>query len=98
MMGVMRAVVLAVAALLLQLTSVDALRPHLQPPKHDPVAATRGLIQRRLGGEYVDQVQHVSLCRTYCTRAVSTCRRRLDACLNGDYVAPSVSLFRSLFA
>lgn len=36
--------------------AVSALSPHIQPPKHDPVAATQGLIRRRLGDEYVDQV------------------------------------------
>lgn len=38
-------------------TLAGALNPHLQPPTHDPVAATRGLIQRRLGAAYNDQVR-----------------------------------------
>lgn len=50
-------VVVAVAAL----TAVQALSPHIQPPKHDPVAATQGLIRRRLGDEYVEQVSYQAL-------------------------------------
>ncbi|KAF1327978.1 Alpha-n-acetylglucosaminidase, partial [Globisporangium splendens] len=51
-------VALLLVVLLLQLTMAAsaALRPNLQPPKHGPIAATRGLIQRRLGDEYVDQI------------------------------------------
>jgi hypothetical protein len=50
------AVALLLVLLLLQLTVVSAVQPNLQPPQHDPIAAVRGLIQRRLGDEYVDQV------------------------------------------
>lgn len=44
------------AALVALASTAQALRPHIEPPKHDPVAAMRGLIRRRLGDAYIDQV------------------------------------------
>jgi hypothetical protein len=37
--------------------AVATAAPTLQVPKHDPVEAARGLIHRRLGPSYNDQVQ-----------------------------------------
>lgn len=49
---------LLLLALLCVMTA--ALNPHITPPKHDPVAAMRGLIRRRLGAAHENQVSLLS--------------------------------------
>lgn len=51
-----RPLLLLLLLLMVVMTTVQALSPHIQPLKHDPIAATQGLIRRRLGDEYIDQV------------------------------------------
>jgi hypothetical protein len=49
---------LVVVYLSLVITQVYSDISHLKAPEHDPIAATRGLIKRRLGQEYNHQVRN----------------------------------------